>query len=37
MIGGIKLLGNILLGKAYQWNNNVQAVKDKLAIKASKI
>jgi len=37
MTGGVKFPGNILLGKAYQWNDNIQIVKDELAIKISKI
>ena len=36
MTGRIKLPGNVLLDEAYQWNDNVQVVKDKLAIKVSK-
>jgi len=35
-IEGVKLPGNVLLGKLYQWNDNVQVVKDELAIKVSK-
>ena len=34
--GGVKLSGNVLLDKVYQCNNNVQIVKDKLAIEISK-
>jgi len=37
MTGEIKLPGNVLLGKACQWNKNVQVVKDKLVVKVSKI
>jgi len=33
--GGVELPQNILLGKVYQWNNNVQIVKDKLVIEIS--
>jgi len=36
MTGRIKLPGNVLLDEACQWNDNVQVVKDKLAIKVSK-
>ena len=36
IIGEVELLGNILLDEACQWNNNVRAVEDKLAIKISK-
>jgi len=32
-IGGVKLSSNILLDKVCQWNENVQVVKDELAIK----
>ena len=35
MIGKVKLPGNILSDKTYQWNNNVQVVENKLAIKVS--
>jgi len=37
MTGGVELPRNVLPDKAYQWNNNVQVVEDKLAIKISKI
>jgi len=30
--GGVKLLRNVLLGKACQWNNNVQIIEDEPAI-----
>jgi len=36
MIGGIWLPGNVLSGKAYQWNDNVWVVKDKPVIEVSK-
>ena len=32
-IGEVKLSSNILLDKVCQWNDNVQVVKDELAIK----
>jgi len=32
---GVKLPGNVLLGNLYQWNDNVQVVKNKPAIKVS--
>ena len=34
-IEGIELLGNVLLDKACQWNNNVWVVEDKLAVEVS--
>ena len=34
--GEIELPENILLDKIYQWNNNVQVVKDELLVKFSK-
>ena len=36
MTSGIKLLKNVLLDKIYQWNGNVQVVKDELVIEISK-
>jgi len=36
MTGEVKLLENILLGEACQWNDNVQVVKDEPAIEISK-
>ncbi len=35
MTGRVKILRNILPDKACQWNDNVQVVKDKPAIKIS--
>jgi len=32
---GVKLPVNVLLGNLYQWNDNVQVVKNKPAIKVS--
>jgi len=32
----VKLPWNILLGEVYQWNDNVQIVKDESAIEISK-
>ena len=34
--GEIELPENVLLDKIYQWNNNVQVVKDELLVKFSK-
>jgi len=34
--GGVKLPRNILLGEIFQWNDNVQIIKDEPAIKISK-
>jgi len=34
-IGEVKLPRDVLLGEAYQWNNNVQVVEDKPVIKIS--
>jgi len=36
MTGEVKLSRNVLLGKACQWNDNVQVVEDKLAVKVCK-
>jgi len=36
MTGEVKLLENVLLGEACQWNDNVQVVKDEPAIEISK-
>ena len=36
MTGEIKLPGNVLPDKAYQWNDNVWVVEDKPAVKVSK-
>jgi len=36
MKGGVKVPRDVLLGKAYQWNHNVQIVKDEPAIEISK-
>ena len=36
-IGEIELPENVLPDKAYQWDNNVWVVENKLAIKVSKI
>ena len=33
LIGGVELPRNVLLGKTCQWNDNVQVVEDKLAVK----
>jgi len=33
LTGGVELLRNVLLDEACQWNDNVQVVKDKLAVK----
>ena len=33
LTGGVKLPRNVLLGEAYQWNDNVQVVEDELAVK----
>ncbi len=33
LTGGVKLPRNVLPSKACQWNDNVQVVEDKLAIK----
>ena len=35
--GGVKLLENVLVDEAYQWNDNVQIVKDELVIEIGKI
>ena len=35
MIERVKLLRDVLLGEACQWNDNVQVVEDKLVIKIS--
>jgi len=32
----VKLLGNVLLGEVYQWNDNVQVVEDEIAIEICK-
>ena len=37
MTGRVELPRNVLPGKAYQWNDNVQVVKDELAIEVSEI
>jgi len=34
--GGVKLLRNVLLDEACQWNNNVQVVEDKPVVKVCK-
>jgi len=34
--GRVELLRDVLPNKAYQWNNNIQVVEDRLAIKISK-
>ena len=34
---GVKLPGNVLLGKLYQWNDNVQVVKDEPAVKVCEL
>jgi len=31
--GGVKLPRNVLPDKTYQWNNNIQVVKDELVVK----
>ena len=36
LTGGVKLLRNVLLGEMCQWNNNVQVVEDKPAVKVCK-
>jgi len=35
--GGVKLPRNVLPGEVCQWNDNVQVVKDELAVKVCKI
>jgi len=37
IIGGVKFPENILLGEIYQWNDNVQIVKDELAVEVSEL
>ena len=36
MIGGVKLLEDVLLSEIYQWNDNVWVLEDEPAIKVSK-
>jgi len=36
LTGGVKLPRNVLPGKACQWNDNVQVVKDEPVVKVSK-
>ena len=36
LTGGVKLPRNVLLGKACQWNDNVQVVEDELVVKVCK-
>jgi len=36
MTKGVKLLRNVLLDEACQWNDNVQIIEDELVIKISK-
>jgi len=33
LTGGVKLPRNVLPGKMYQWNDDVQVVKDELVVK----
>ena len=33
LTGGVELPRNILLGEAYQWNDNVRVVEDELVVK----
>jgi len=36
MTGGVEFPRNVLSGEACQWNDNVQVVKDKPAVKVCK-